>query len=107
MKGGMGGMMKQAQRMQQKLAKMQEELANKTVEATAGGGMVSVTVNGKNELVNIKIEKDVVDPEDIEMLEDLVLAAVNEGLRKSQELANSEMSQITKGLNIPGMPGLF
>lgn len=101
-------MMKQAQKMQQKLAQMQEELAGKTVEATAGGGMVSVVVNGKNELVSIKIEKDVVDPEDIEMLEDLVLAAVNEGLRKSQELAQSEMSQITKGLNIPGMPpGLF
>lgn len=107
MKGGMNNMLKQAQRMQQKLAKMQEDLAGKTVEATSGGGMVSVIVNGKNELVNIKIEKDVVDPEDIEMLEDLVIAAVNEGLRKSQELAQSEMGQITKGLNIPGMPGMF
>jgi DNA-binding YbaB/EbfC family protein len=107
MKGGIGNMMKQAQKMQARLAKMQEELAHKTVDATAGGGMVSVTVNGKNEVVNIKIEKEVVNPEDIEMLEDLVLAAVNEGLRKSQEMAQDEMGQITKGLNIPGLPGMF
>ncbi|MFC1855648.1 YbaB/EbfC family nucleoid-associated protein, partial [Thermodesulfobacteriota bacterium] len=70
-------------------------------------GMVSVVVNGNNEIVELKIEKDVVDPEDIEMLQDLVLAAVNEGLRKSQEMAQTEMGQITKGLNIPGMPGMF
>ena len=107
MKGGINNMMKQAQKMQAKLAKMQEELADKTVEATAGGGMVSVVVNGKNEVIEIKIEKDVVNPEDIEMLEDLVLAAVNEGLRKSQEMQQQGMGQVTKGLNIPGMPGLF
>ncbi len=107
MKGGFNTMMKQAQKMQAKLAKVQAELENKTVEATAGGGMVSVVVNGKNELVEIKLEKDVVNPEDIEMLEDLIVAAVNEGIRKSQDLAQSEMGQVTKGLNIPGMPGLF
>ena len=107
MKGGMGNMMKQAQKMQQKLAKVQEELADKTVDATAGGGMVTVTVNGKNELVDMKIEKDVVNPDDIEMLQDLIVAAVNEGIRKSQEMAQDEMGKVTRGLNIPGMPGLF
>jgi DNA-binding YbaB/EbfC family protein len=107
MKGGFGQMMKQAQKMQAKLSKIQEELAHKTVEASSGGGMVSVVVNGKNEIVDIKIEKEVVNPEDIEMLQDLILAAVNEGLRKSQEMSQEEMGKITQGLNIPGMPGLF
>jgi DNA-binding YbaB/EbfC family protein len=107
MKGGIGNMMKQAQKMQAKMMKIQEGLAHKTVEATAGGGMVSVIVNGKNELVEITIEKEVVNPEDIEMLQDLVLAAVNEGLRKSQDMAQQEMSQVTSGLNLPGMGGLL
>lgn len=101
--GNMGKMLKQAQKMQQDMAKLQEELKERTVEASAGGGVVEVTVSGKQELLTIKINPEVVDPEDIEMLQDLVLAAVNEGLKKSQEMVASEMSKITGGLNIPGL----
>lgn len=100
---GLGNIMKQAQQMQAKMAKMQEELATKEVEATAGGGMVTARVNGKQQLLELKIEKAVVDPEDVEMLEDLVLAAVNEGMKKSQEMVQEEMSKVTGGMNIPGM----
>jgi DNA-binding YbaB/EbfC family protein len=82
---------------------MQEEMAQKTVEASSGGGMVSVVVNGKQEVVSIKIEREVVNPEDIDMLQDLVLAAVNEGLRKSQEMVGEEMRKLTGGLSIPGL----
>ena len=103
MKGGMGNLFKQAQQMQQKMVKMQEELAQRTVEASVGGGMVSVMVNGKNEVLRLKIEPQVVDPDDIEMLEDLVLAGVNEALRKSQEMISDEMSKLTGGMNIPGL----
>lgn len=103
MKGGMGNLFKQAQQMQQKMVKMQEELAQRTVEASVGGGMVSVTVNGKNEVLRLKIESQVVDPDDIEMLEDLVLAGVNEALRKSQEMISDEMSKLTGGMKIPGL----
>jgi DNA-binding YbaB/EbfC family protein len=99
----MGKIMKQAQKMQEKMLRMQEELAAKTVEATAGGGMITAVVNGKYELVSLKIEREVVDPEDIEMLQDLIVAAVNEGIRKSQEMAQEEMAKITGGLNIPGL----
>ena len=95
--------MKQAKKMQEKIGKLQQELENKTIEAQAGGGMVRVVVNGKFEVVSLKIEKEVVNPEDIEMLQDLIVAAVNEGIRKSQEMASSEMSKITGGLGIPGM----
>ena len=95
--------MKQAKKMQEKMGQLQEELETKTVEAQAGGGMVRVVVNGKYEIVSLKIEKEVVNPEDIEMLQDLIAAAVNEGIRKSQEMASSEMSKITGGLNIPGL----
>ena len=95
--------MKQAKKMQERMAQMQQELETKTVDAQAGGGMVSVVVNGKYEIVSLKIEKDVVNPEDIEMLQDLITAAVNEGIRKSQEMASSEMAKITGGLGIPGM----
>lgn len=84
------------------MAQMQKELETKTVEAQAGGGMVSVVVNGKFEVVSLKIEKEVVNPEDIEMLQDLVAAAINEGVRKAQEMAASEMGKITGGLSIPG-----
>jgi DNA-binding YbaB/EbfC family protein len=98
-----GNIVKQAQQMQQKMMRLQEELALKTVEATSGGGMITAVVNGKHELVSLKIEKEVVNPEDIEMLQDLVIAAVNEGVRKAQEMAAAEMSRITGGLNIPGM----
>lgn len=97
-----------AQKMQTDMAKMQEELKEKTVEVTAGGGVITVVANGNQEIVEIKIEPEAVDPEDVEMLEDLVLAAVNEALRKAQEMAASEMQKVTGGLNIPGMPtGLF
>jgi len=99
----MGKMMKQAQQMQAKMMRVQEELETKTVEAASGGGMVTAVVNGKQELVSLKIEKDVVDPADIEMLQDLVVAAVNEGVRKAHEMAQEEMSKLTGGLNIPGM----
>ena len=95
--------MKQAKKMQEKIGKLQQELENKTIEAQAGGGMVRVIVNGKFEIVSLKIEKEVVNPEDIEMLQDLIVAAVNEGIRKSQEMASSEMGKITGGLSIPGM----
>jgi len=94
--------MKQAKKMQERMANLQKELETKTVDAQAGGGMVSVVVNGKYEVVSMKIEKEVVNPEDIEMLQDLVVAAVNEGIRKAQEMSASEMSKITGGLNIPG-----
>ncbi len=98
-----GKMMKQAQKMQEQMMRVQDELAAKTVEATAGGGMITAVVNGKHELVSLKIEKEVVDPEDIEMLQDLVVAAVNEGVRRAQEMAAEEMSKVTGGLNIPGL----
>jgi len=98
-----GKIMKQAQQVQARMMKLQEELALKTVEASAGGGMVTAVVNGRFEVLSLKIEKDVVTPDDIEMLQDLVMAAVNEGLRKAQEMAQAEMSKITGGLQIPGM----
>lgn len=101
-----GNIMKQAKKMQEKMARLQQELETRTVEAQAGGGMVRVTVNGKFEIVSLKIEKDVVNPEDVEMLQDLIAAAVNEGVRKSQEMASSEMSKITGGLSIPGLGGM-
>jgi nucleoid-associated protein EbfC len=100
---GMGDMMKQAQKLQAKMVKLQEELAEKTVETSAGGGMVKVIANGKQQIVSIKIEKEVVDPEDVEMLQDLVLAAVNDALAKSQEMVSGEMSKLTGGLKIPGL----
>eukprot|EP00767_Chilomastix_cuspidata_P000122 gnl/Chilomastix_cuspidata/10293.p1 GENE.gnl/Chilomastix_cuspidata/10293~~gnl/Chilomastix_cuspidata/10293.p1 ORF type:complete len:108 (-),score=4.20 gnl/Chilomastix_cuspidata/10293:87-410(-) len=103
MGGNMNQMMKQAQKLQAKMAKMQEEVGEKTVEATAGGGMVKVVANGKQQILSIDIEKEVVDPEDVEMLQDLVTAAVNDALNKSQEMVSKAMSQITGGMKIPGM----
>ncbi len=100
----MNKLMKQAQQMQSKMAKMQEELEKKTLEATAGGGAVKVVVNGKQELVDLQIDPDAVDPDDVEMLEDLVLAAVNQGMREIQEMVNKEMGKVTGGMNLPGMP---
>lgn len=109
MKGipNMGQIMKQAQQFQAKMAKIQEELADKTVEASAGGGMVTVVVNGKQEIVSIRIDPEVIDPEDVEMLQDLIMAAVNDGLARAKDMANEEMGKLTKGLNLPNMPGLF
>ncbi|MFA7535900.1 MAG: YbaB/EbfC family nucleoid-associated protein [Desulfuromonadales bacterium] len=103
MSKGLGNIMKQAQLMQQKMARMQEELENRQVEATAGGGMVTAVVNGKQKLLSLKIEQSVVDPQDVEMLQDLVVAAVNEAVKKSQDLAQEEMGRITGGMNIPGL----
>ena len=100
---GLGGMLKQAQKIQAKLAKMQEEMAQRTVEASSGGGMVNVVVNGKQEVISIKIEQEVVNPDDIDMLQDLILAAVNEGIRESQEMVSEEMRKLTGGLSIPGL----
>ncbi len=97
-------MMKQVQKMQADMAKMQEDLANETVEASAGGGMVTVQVSGAIEIKSIKIEPTAVDPEDVEMLEDMIMAATNEALRSAQELANKKLGGITAGLNIPGLP---
>jgi len=102
-KGGMGNLMKQAQQMQQKMMKMQEEMAAKTVDASVGGGMVTVTANGRAEVLSVKIDPQAVDPDDVEMLEDLVLAGVNEALRKAQDMMASEMSKLTGGMKIPGL----
>lgn len=103
MSKGLGNIMKQAQMMQQKMGRMQEELAGRTVEATVGGGMVTAVVNGRQQLVALKIEPSVVDPADVEMLQDLVVAAVNEGIKQSQEMVQGEMSKITGGFNLPGL----
>jgi len=100
---GMGKMMKQAQQLQSKMLKLQEEMADKTVETTSGGGMVKVVANGRQQVLSIQIEKEVVDPDDVEMLQDLVLAAINDALIKSQEMATEEMSKLTGGLSIPGL----
>jgi DNA-binding YbaB/EbfC family protein len=102
---GFGNMMKQAQKLQSEMKRIQDELAEKTVEATAGGGMVTVVANGKQEIVSIKIDPEVVDKDDVEMLEDLIVAAVNESKRRSQEMMMSEISKVTGGLGIP--PGLL
>ena len=95
--------MKQAQKMQAKMAEIQEELADKTVESTSGGGMVRVQVNGRQEVLSIAIEPDVVDPEDVEMLQDLIVAAVNDALNKSREMMAEEMKKLTGGMSIPGL----
>jgi nucleoid-associated protein EbfC len=101
--GAMGDLLKQAQEMQSRMAKIQEELANKTVQGSAGGGMVQVTVNGQFNITAVQIEASVINPAEKEMLEDLILAAVNDGVRKARELASSEMSKLTGGLKIPGL----
>lgn len=109
MKGmpNMGQIMKQAQKFQTKMAKLQEELSERTVEASAGGGMVVVVANGGQDVLSVKIDPEVVDPDDVEMLQDLIMAAVNDALNKAKAMMNEEMGQLTKGMNIPGMPGLM
>jgi len=99
----MNKMIKQAKQVQEQIIKMQEELKEREIETSAGGGAITVRVNGKQELLAIKISPEVVDPDDIEMLEDLVVAAVNEGIRQSQEMVSTEMAKITGGFNIPGL----
>lgn len=103
MMGGMQNLVRQAQSMQNKIAKMQEELESYRVSGTAGGGMVTAVANGKQELVEIKINKEVVNPEDIEMLQDLVVAAVKEAQKKAAEHSQHEMSKATGGMSIPGL----
>ena len=102
-----GDMMKQAQKMQQEMGKIQEESKKKTVEAAAGGGMIVVVANGALEIVSIKIEKEVVNPDDIEMLQDLVVAAANEALRRAQQMVSEDMGKVTGGMNIPGLGNMF
>ena len=99
----MGNMMKQAQKLQARMLKLQEELGERTVETSSGGGMIKIVANGRQQILSIVIEKEVVDPEDIEMLQDLVLAAVNDALEKSQEMVSAEMGKLTGGMNIPGL----
>jgi len=100
---GMGNLMKQAQKLQSRMLKLQEEMAEKTVEASSGGGMVKVIANGKQQILSVQIDREVVDPEDIEMLQDLVLAAVNDALSKAQEMVSVEMNKLTGGMSIPGL----
>jgi nucleoid-associated protein EbfC len=100
---GMGKMMKQAQQLQSKMLRMQEELADKTVEASSGGGMVRVVANGRQQIVALEIKQEVVDPDDVDMLQDLVLTAVNDALTRSQEMMSGEMNKLTGGMNIPGL----
>jgi len=101
--GNMQNMMKQMQKMQKKMAQAQEELGEKRIEGSAGGGMVTVIVTGHKEIVDVQIKQEVVDPDDVEMLQDLILAATNDALKKTEELTNSTMGQFTKGMNLPGM----
>ena len=103
----LGDIMREAQKLQAQMQKLQEEAKKKTVEATAGGGMVTVVANGANEIVSIKIEKDVVNPEDVEMLQDLILAAANEALRRAQQMVSEEMGRLTGGLQFPGIGNMF
>jgi len=100
---GLGNLMKQAQMVQQKMGRVQEEMEGRQVEATAGGGMVTATVNGRQKLLSLKIDPQVVDSDDVEMLQDLILAAVNEAINKSQKMMQEEMAKLTGGFNIPGM----
>lgn len=102
-RGGMGNIMKQAQMMQKRMAQMQQELEERRIEATSGGGMVKAVVSGKQQLISLTIDPKAVDPEDVEMLQDLVMAAVSEALKQSQKMSEEEMGKITGGLNIPGM----
>ncbi|HET7318200.1 MAG TPA: YbaB/EbfC family nucleoid-associated protein [Nitrospirota bacterium] len=104
-KNMLSNIMKQAQQMQERVKKLQEEAGGKTVEASSGGGMVTVVANGRQEVLSIKIDPSVVDPKDNEMLQDLVTAAVNEALRKSQDLMKEEMGKLTAGMGLP--PGMF
>ena len=101
--GNMNSMIRQAQKMQEEMIKAQEELGEKTVDASVGGGVVNVVVNGKKELISVTIKPEAVDPDDVEMLQDLIVSAVNEAMRKADDMANASMSRITGGMNIPGL----
>ncbi|HWP35565.1 MAG TPA: YbaB/EbfC family nucleoid-associated protein [Thermodesulfobacteriota bacterium] len=101
----LGHLLRQAQKVQQKIQELQQELASRTVEASAGGGMVVAVVNGKQELVSLRIEKEVIDPDDPGMLQDLVIAAVNEAMKKMQQVVAEEMGKLTGGFGLPGLSG--
>ncbi len=103
MKGGMNNLVRQAQKMQSRIAKVQEEIGHKTIEASTGGGMVTAVVNGNQELLKIKINPEVVDPQDVEVLEEMVVGAINQAMELASEMMNSEIEKITGGLNIPGL----
>jgi len=109
MKGmpNMGNLLKQAQQFQTRMAKLQEELGERTMEASAGGGMVTVVANGRQEILSIKIDPEVIHPEEVEMLQDLILAAVNDALSRAKNMVNEEMGKLTQGLNLPNIPGLI
>ncbi|MBI5966846.1 MAG: YbaB/EbfC family nucleoid-associated protein [Deltaproteobacteria bacterium] len=100
---GFGNLVRQAQQLQAKMLKVQEEMAARTAEASAGGGMVTAVANGKQELVSVKVEKEVVNPDDVEMLQDLIVAAVNAALKRAQEMVAEEMKKLTGGISIPGL----
>jgi hypothetical protein len=100
---GLGNILKQAQQMHARISELQEEMAKKTVETSSGGGMVSIVMNGKQEILSVRIDPEVVNRDDVEMLQDLIAAAVNEAIRKSQEMMTEEMKKITGGLSIPGL----
>jgi DNA-binding YbaB/EbfC family protein len=102
-RGGMGNIMKQAQMMQKRMAQVQQELEERRIEASAGGGMVTAVVSGKQQLLALTIDPKAVDPDDVEMLQDLVVAAISEALKQSQQLAQEEMAKVTGGMNIPGL----
>lgn len=104
--GNMGKMMKQIQKMQQQMEELQDVIDQKTVEAQAGGGVVRVVCNGALEVVELEIDPDVVDPDDVDMLRDLVIAAVNQGLRAARDMASEEIQKVTGGLNLPNIPGI-
>lgn len=101
--GNMNSMMKKVQKMQQEMARTQQEIEEKEFSSTAGGGVIEAVVNGKKEVVKIKIDEDVVDPDDTEMLEDLVVAAINDALKKADEYSQKEMGKLTGNINIPGL----
>ncbi|HEY8488106.1 MAG TPA: YbaB/EbfC family nucleoid-associated protein [Thermaerobacter sp.] len=103
--GPMGKMLKQLEKMQQEMARLQEELAQREVEATAGGGMVKAVVNGRQELLRLEITREAVDPDDVELLQDMIVAAVNEANRKAQDMVQAEMARVTGGLKLPKLPG--
>ncbi|NQT87308.1 YbaB/EbfC family nucleoid-associated protein [bacterium] len=103
MSGGMGDLVRQAQKMQGKMSEIQSSLKERIVEGASGGGMVKVLVNGQQEVMAVKLNPEVVDPDDVAMLEDLILAAARQGLEKAKELANSEMAKVTGGMNMPGL----
>ena len=109
MKGipNMGNLLKQAQQFHAKMAKLQEELGDRTVEASSGGGMITVIANGRQEILSVKIDPEVIDPDDREMLQDLIMAAVNDALAKARSMVQEEMGKLTHGLNLPNIPGLL